>query len=282
MGETETEARAAIIAKGANGSRSVTFNSQRGPDIDWAKWSWNPVSGCKHDCPYCYARDIAADLHKRGLYPFNFAPAFYPHMLSAPARTKVPDNRDPTFRNVFTCSMADLFGRWVPRDWIDAVFAQTQKHPQWNFLFLTKFPQRYGELDIPSNAWMGTTIDCQARVAAAEDAFAKVKAKVKWLSIEPMIEPLRFERLELFDWIVIGGASASMKTPEWRVPAEWWGPLHAEAIAKGIPVYHKSNLYERSLSTPMGGAVDREQHAPRQFDYIKKKTTTDIVAGESA
>ena len=63
------------------------------------------------------------------------------------------------------------------------------------------------EFTIPANAWIGTTVDLQARVANAEKAFEKVKADVKWLSIEPMLESLKFSRLDLLKWVVIGGAS---------------------------------------------------------------------------
>ena len=263
--------RAQLVADGRARGRT-TFNAQRGSEIDWAKWSWNPVSGCLHACPYCYARDIAADLHQRGLYPFNFAPAFYPQLLAAPTRTAVPEaaRRDPTHRNVFVCSMADLFGRWVPADWIAAVLETIRAAPQWRFLLLTKFPKRYADFSIPDNAWIGTTVDCQARVAAAEEAFARVDAAVKWLSVEPMLEPLRFAHLERFQWIVLGGASASTKTPEWRVPAEWWSRLHAEAVATGLAVYHKTNLYERLAELPDGGRRGTSA-APRVFAYLGKK-----------
>src|SRR5580765_4490984 len=97
------------------------FNAQDGNEerstqnIEWAQWSWNPVTGCKHDCPYCYARDIA---HR--FYPMRFEPALWYKRLTAPANTPRPEKavQDVSFRNVFTCSMADLFGRWVPSEWI--------------------------------------------------------------------------------------------------------------------------------------------------------------------
>src|SRR5262249_55239339 len=140
-------------------------------------------------------------------------PTFRPSMLLAPRHMRVPPEAetDTRFKNVFTCSMADLFGRWVPAEWIEAGLRGIRGGPDWNFLCLTKFPKRMAEFDIPPNAWMGTTVDLQARVSNAEAAFEKVKSGVKWLSIEPFIEPLKFNHLDRFDWIVIGGASASTK-----------------------------------------------------------------------
>ncbi len=259
------------------------FNAQEGSEerseqnIEWAQWSWNPVTGCRHNCPYCYARDIA-----NRFYPMQFEPAFRYKRLTAPANTAVPPKAagDVSFRNVFTCSMADLFGRWVPTEWIEAVLAQVRANPQWNFLLLTKFAARLAEFTFPPNACIGTTVDCQARVDAAERAFANVNATVKWLSVEPMLEPLTFARLELFDWIVIGGASKSTQTPEWRVPVEWWAPLYQHARAAGLSVYLKSNLYQRERGYP--GAPWPAATTPSAFHYLKTKTTDEIVLGERA
>jgi hypothetical protein len=98
------------------------FNRQQNDAIGWAMWSWNPVTGCEHDCVYCYARDIATLGPTAGAFPFGFEPAFRPRHLLAPSRAKQRDSStDWRERNVFVCSMADLFGRWVPREWIEAV-----------------------------------------------------------------------------------------------------------------------------------------------------------------
>lgn len=214
------------------------FNKQDNDSIEWARWSWNPVTGCKHDCPYCYARDIA-----ERFYPHKFLPTLHASRLAMPGNSKVPDSAsgDISYRNVFACSMSDLFGRWVPREWIETVLREVGDNPQWNFLFLTKFPKRMAEFDIPHNAWMGTTVDCQIRVKAAEEAFAKVKCGVKWLSVEPMLEPIKFAHLDVFNWVVIGGASKSTQTPAWIPPFDWMANLHVAARAAGCRVYFKSN-----------------------------------------
>lgn len=212
-----------------------TFNKTNA-SVDWAWWTWNPVTGCLHDCPYCYARDIA---NQR--YPQGFVPTFHEDRLTAPANTKVPTSDDPRSRRVFTCSMADLFGKWVPQEWIDSVFERVRDHQEWEFLFLTKFPQRLAELHWPDNAWVGTTVDQQHRVAIAEKAFRGVKAGVKWLSCEPLMEPLRFTSLDMFDLVVIGGASRSSQTPEFWPPLDWVIDLMAQAREAGCKVYLKPN-----------------------------------------
>jgi protein gp37 len=220
-----------------------TFN-QTNEQVDWARWTWNPVTGCEHTCVYCYARDIA-----NRFYPEKFAPTFHPERLGAPRDTRLPrqareatDPHDRTaWRNVFVCSMADLFGRWVPDAWIEAVFAACREVPQWNYLFLTKFPNRYDGLVFPPNSWVGTSVDGQRRVANAEKSFARVEAPVRWLSVEPMLEPVEFEDLSMFDWVVIGGQSRSSQAPRFFPDPRWVVRLAERAHTAGCKVYCKPN-----------------------------------------
>jgi protein gp37 len=219
--------------------KPATFN-QVNENIGWARWSWNPVTGCLHNCDYCYARDIA-----NRFYPEKFEPTFHPERLDAPANTKVPmaANDDPEWRRVFTCSMADLFGKWVPQKWIKPIFKQIEEHQEWEFLCLTKFPQRLAELDWPANVWAGTTVDRQHRVENAERSFAGVKAGVKWLSCEPLLEPLKFKSLAMFDWVVIGASTGSTLVASFAPPFEWVVDLYLQAKKSGCKVYLKHNLF---------------------------------------
>ena len=162
--------------------------------IDWADSTWNPVTGCQHDCKYCYARGIAerfgghlATLSgkpvqpdakkwefrretnhvldeamigagKKMPYPFDFEPTLYRYRLDQPSKWSEP-------RTIFVCSMADLFGAWVPDEWIKQVFEACEAAPQHRFLFLTKNPGRYCHLEragiMPKgdNFWFGATFD---------------------------------------------------------------------------------------------------------------------------
>jgi protein gp37 len=238
---------------------------QDNASIEWARWAWNPVSGCRYNCPYCYARDIANLRYEQG-----FEPSLYPHRLTGPHRVKVPAGAeaDIGLRNIFTCSMADLFGRWVPDRWIELVLETVRAAPQWNFLFLTKGPARMAEFAFPENAWVGTTVDCQARVANAERAFRKVKAAVKWLSCEPLLEPLRFKDLKAFQWIVLGGSSASTQTPEWHPPLSWIAALEGEAREAGLGIYEKDNLFRGRLRGYPGHPAEEPARAPEALRYL--------------
>ena len=93
------------------------FNKTTKP-IDWAIWSWNPITGCKHECryTYCYGVDMANRLYQN--YPKGFEPHFREERLDAPKNTKFRSeyNDNIRLRSVFVCSIADLFGEWVDED----------------------------------------------------------------------------------------------------------------------------------------------------------------------
>lgn len=236
-----------------------TFNSSPGEGISWAQWSWNPVTGCLHGCDYCYARAIInryADAN-----PAGFTPLFHEERLDAPANTTIPaQHRNDehascsrgdcdvcAYRRVFVCSMADLYGRWVPDEWINQVHASMLASPEWQYILLTKFPGRYPGLKLPPGAWVGTSVDEQKRVRIAEEAFRNIEgAAVKWLSLEPLKEPLEFTDLSMFDWVVIG-AQTETRQPDGTVPAfappfEWVARLVAQAREAGCKVHLKPNL----------------------------------------
>ena len=229
-------------------AKKPTFN-RTNDNIEWATWTWNPVTGCKHGCPYCYARDIANRFYEQG-----FEPTHHAYRLAAPFNTTVPKKASENIglRNVFVCSMADLFGEWVSQKWIDDILLVVRKAPQWNFLFLTKNPTRLIDITWPDNAWVGATVDVQARVALTEEAFAQIDAPVKFVSCEPLQERLTFTRLDLFDWLIIGARSKSSSMPEFQPPWEWVFDLTIEGKAAGCKVYWKPNLKSRPKEYPSG------------------------------
>lgn len=226
-----------------------TFNETIGDGISWASWSWNPVTGCLHGCNYCYARQIATSERFKAIYPAGFTPLFHEERLTAPANTTIPKKRldDPSYKRVFVCSMADLYGRWVPIEWIDRVHEQMLSNPQWEYLLLTKFPDRYNEVKLPPTSWVGTSVDEQKRVRIAERAFRRIEdVKVKWLSLEPLNEPLEFSDLSMFDWVVIG-AQTETRQPDGTVaafqpPWQWVINITKQAMDAGCKVHWKPNL----------------------------------------
>lgn len=219
--------------------KTSKFNKTETDGISWAAWSWNPVTGCLHDCAYCYARDMATSSRYASAYPVGFDPIFHPERLDAPANTKPGEGADG---RVFVCSMADLFGKWVPDKWIDSVLDACKATPEWTYIYLTKFPSRYEGLEFPPNAWVGTSVDTARRARRIGEAMSKVEAQVRWLSIEPLLEPIEFDDLSMYDWIVIGAQTAVTGHKALAPDFEWVADIVRVARRDGCKVHLKPNL----------------------------------------
>jgi len=233
--------------------------------VDWADYSWNPVTGCwgpggtakwPDRCWYCYAQKMAerfyADAHAVVQGPF--APAFHPDRLSGPAKVKRPSH-------IFVCSMGDLFGDWVPSEWIAEVQQVAHDTPWHTFIFLTKNPRRYAEFNPwPQNCWLGVTVTNQADADERIPELLKAEAKVRFVSVEPMLGPvdltplwiLPFQRdgssvllghplLRRFQWVIIGALTGPNSRKHQPKP-EWVQSLINQAKAAGVPVFLKDNL----------------------------------------
>jgi protein gp37 len=239
--------------------------------VDWAGWTWNPVTGCLHGCTYCYARELAYRDSYHASYPIQFAPLFHHERLNDPLNT-VPGTNRPQDGRVFVCSMADLFGEWVPQKWIDAVLDATLEAPEWEYLFLTKFPQRYRRINLPPKAWFGASVDIQKRVKVTEKSMPLLDVAVRWLSVEPMLEPIKFNDLSWCDLVVIGAQSETMQ-PDGHVPAfapklEWVVDLIAQARSFDVPVYLKPNLLGELTGSKPGMQLPQEQPRRRKTPPI--------------
>ena len=266
--------------------------------IDWADATWNPVTGCLHGCEYCYARRIAERfrpeyvsgmygtnesevssrtnyelkepmrrcryesdgvklLYEKTAYPFGFVPTFHRYRLEEPQRWKKP-------RNIFVCSMADLFGDWVPDEWIREVVAACDAAPQHRYLFLTKNPSRYKELDgiVHWPSFEETYIEkSRPRMilgaSATNDAQMKIAydSDADWVSIEPIHEPLLPEwfvssigsddgqsiEFRRWEWVVIGAETGNRKDK--IIPKkEWIQEIADICLQEGTPVFMKESL----------------------------------------
>lgn len=251
--------------------------------IEWCDSTWNPVTGCFHDCPYCYARRIATrfalpggvcfrrdkpeksqgvviwnlsdsdtgeavgigieftkpyidENGKRAAYPTGFNPTFHSYLLKQPKVWREP-------RNIFVCSMADLFGDWVPDAWIEEVFRACEDAPQHNYLFLTKNPVRYiklargGKLLDKPNMWYGTTVTTEEE----KYFYCNNMERHSFVSIEPMMEDFTAQNATLPEWVIVGAETGNRRgkvTPK----KEWIDNLASECKKNGVPVFMKDSL----------------------------------------
>lgn len=229
--------------------------------IDWCDSTWNPVTGCLHGCEYCYARRIAERFgdkkSQKGInheleepkhyledgkiraYPFGFDPTLH--------RYRLVEYEGKKGRNVFVCSMADLFGAWVPDEWIKEVFEACKQAPQHNYLFLTKNPGRYIELEkdrrLPwaDNFWFGSS------VTKLHDKYTWfTEKKFHWfLSVEPILEDLgqMDEETPKPEWVIVG-AETGQRKDKVAPDRKWIESLLIECRKYGIPIFMKSSLAE--------------------------------------
>ena len=257
-----------ITAKGVESKipkpNVVRFN-QTNDSVDWASWTWNPVTGCEHGCKFCYAREIANSQRMAAFYPNKFEPTYHPYRLSAPKNTSIPKSDDQRDGRVFVCSMADLFGKWVPDQWIESVFEACLEAPDWEYMFLTKWPARYSRMPLLPKAWYGSSVIQQSDVNRVEKAMADFDTDcVKWISLEPMLEPIRFNDISWCDLVVIG-AQTSTTQPEGFVAEfapefDWVVDIVNQCREFGVPYYIKANLgMERpGMKLPKPGPRVRE------------------------
>lgn len=239
-------------------------------DIEWCDMTWNPVVGCKHGCEYCYARRYAkrfggydksdgtittrnplprAELHhpltitrKSGKtvnspFPFGFEPTLLHYRLEEPQH-----RRDS--QTIFVCSMADLFGSWVPTRWIRDVLDACAAAPQHRYMFLTKHPARYLELDkvalLPhgDNFWYGSTVPDET----AQAMYPKAEDINTFWSMEPLLGPVDITESDgLPQWIILG-AMTGPGSAERQPKQEWVEDIVRAADANGIPVFMKNSL----------------------------------------
>ena len=243
--------------------------------IDWCDATWNPVTGCLHGCEYCYARKIARRFGKSddevqathvvryrrknwrfkfdgnrfmpvgnpvpAPYPYGFDPTMYYYKLEEPQHWVKP-------RTIFVCSMADLFGEWVPYEWIRDVFKACEEAPQHRYMFLTKNPSRYIELYyaglvLPNyiDWWYGYTVD--GLKGFPEHAPIKQRTFVSVEPIQCELDSETIENITKTSWVIIGAETGRRKGKV--IPQKAWiDTIVAECDKAGIPVFMKNSLRE--------------------------------------
>lgn len=176
--------------------------------------TWNPTTGCtkvSQGCKFCYAEIMSKRLQAMGVekYKDNFEVRIHPEALKVPYTWKKS-------KIVFVNSMSDLFHEEIPLYFIKEVFRVMRENPQHVFQVLTKRAERLLELDSelkwPHNIWMGVSVENQ-KVAHRIELLRRTNARVKFLSLEPLLGPLPNLNLDNIDWVIVGGESGHNPRP---------------------------------------------------------------------
>lgn len=204
------------------------MNKQGLGKIDWCDYSWNPISGCLHGCPYCYMQRMK----KR--FKNIMTPAFHSSRLRHPAKVKKPSL-------IFTGSSGDMWGDFIQTEWIDNVLDACSTFAPWHtYQFLTKNPKRYGEFYCIENGWYGTTDDGTKRTKNnIRDLvyYAQAGMVGRFVSFEPLLAPVEPDLFGI-QWVIIGADSTrGAKKP----PKEWADSIIRLARKRNLPVFVKDN-----------------------------------------
>ena len=211
----------------------MAANSQ----IEWTGSTWNPVTGCTKispGCKHCYAERMARRLQAMGQpnYANGFRVTLHEQALDTPLRWKRP-------QMVFVNSMSDLFHERVPIEFIERVFDVMRRARQHTFQVLTKRSQRLMELGPrlhwPTNVWMGVSVENRDYISRI-DHLREAGAAVRFLSLEPLLGPLRDLNLEGIGWVIVGGESGPGARP---MQPEWVLDIREQCLETGVPFFFK-------------------------------------------
>lgn len=190
--------------------------------IEWTEFTWNPVTGCAKvsaGCKFCYAEALSRRLRAMGArgYENGFAAVTcHPERLSVPLK-----RRTPTLW--FVNSMSDLFHPKVPFSFVDRVLETVEATPQHAYQILTKRPERmakyFASRKVPPNAWLGVSVENKRHGVPRIALLRGIRgARVRFLSVEPLLEDLGRLNLSRIKWVIVGGESgrkARPMRPEW-------------------------------------------------------------------
>ncbi len=211
--------------------------------IEWTDATWNPVRGCTKvspGCKHCYAERFAERF--RGVEGHAFEQGFDLRLIPKKLAEPLKWGRS---RKVFVNSMSDLFHEGVPDSYIRQV-CEVMRMADWHvFQVLTKRSDRLrdllngplSEFASLSNVWWGVSVEDRRFGLPRIDHLRQVQgAKLRWLSVEPLLEDLGQFSLEGISWVVVGGESGPGARP---MNADWVRRIHVQCDEQRVPFFFK-------------------------------------------
>jgi protein gp37 len=205
--------------------------------IEWTESTWNPVTGCTKvspGCKHCYAERMALRLQAMGQanYRNGFRLTLHEEALKLCLEWKRP-------QLILVNSMSDLFHEQVPVEFIHRTF-DVMRHAHWHqFQVLTKRSERLLKLDPvltwAPNIWMGVSVESQDYTFRI-DHLKQTRARIKFLSLEPLLGALPNLDLHGIDWVIVGGESGPGARP---VNPSWVLDIRNQCQQNGAPLFFK-------------------------------------------
>ncbi|MEJ2658568.1 MAG: phage Gp37/Gp68 family protein [Desulfobacterales bacterium] len=211
----------------------MSYNSA----IEWTESTWNPTTGCtkiSEGCNNCYAERMSRRLKAMGQNNYRNGFKLTPHdsALEIPLLWKKP-------QLIFVDSMSDLFHEDVPVEFIYKVFKTMHKADWHIFQILTKRPERLAKLDKTlkwsDNIWMGVTVENNDYINRI-NVLKNISSKIKFISFEPLLGPIKFNKYDRIDWIIVGGESGPGAR---KIEKDWVIDIRNNCIENRIPFFFK-------------------------------------------
>jgi protein gp37 len=205
--------------------------------IEWTDKTWNPITGCtkiSSGCMHCYAEVMSKRLYamRKTKYINGFSVTEHEEALDEPKHWIGS-------YNVFVCSMSDLFHSDVSDVFIDKIMDVIRKTPQNRYQILTKRAERmleyFSKNEVPTNVWLGVTVESKTSLYRI-DLVRNLKASIRFLSCEPLLEDLGDMDLTNINWIIVGGESGLQARP---MKEEWALNIKRQADLRRIPFFFK-------------------------------------------
>ncbi len=206
--------------------------------IEWTEQTWNPTTGCTKisaGCKHCYAEVMAKRLHAMGTHGYEntFELTLQPNRINQPLLRK---KKTVYFVN----SMSDLFHEDIPDSFLDEVFNVIRQTPQHTYQILTKRAERlpvyFAERECPQNVWLGVSVEDKKHGIPRIDFLRQVKAQIRFLSVEPLLEDLGEMDFNEIHWVIVGGESGSKARP---MKPEWAESIRDQCEDAGVAFFFK-------------------------------------------
>lgn len=210
--------------------------------IEWTDATWNPVRGCTKispGCKHCYAQTFAERFRGVPGHPYEqgFDLRLVPEKLLEPFKWKSP-------KMVFVNSMSDLFQKDVQRDYIRRVVSVMVEADWHVYQVLTKRSTRMRALlsedlkfgGTKDNIWWGVSVEDKKHGIPRIDDLRNSPAKVRFLSVEPLLEDLGEIDLSGIHWVIVGGESGRGARP---MDPAWVKRIFRQCRKQNVPFFFK-------------------------------------------